>query len=95
MLFLGSKKYPDSDEYNNFFSKHGGYTNAWTDDDYTTYNFDIAEHEEFYNALDRTTEFFISPLFTEKYVDKELNAVDSEFKMDFQDDSWRYWSVMG
>ena len=79
MLFLGSEKYPDCDEYNNFFNKHGGYNNAWTDDHYTTFNFDIAEHGQLYKALDMTTEFFVSPLFTEKYVDKELKAVNSEF----------------
>ena len=45
MLFLGSSKYPDSDEYNNFFNKYGGYSNAWTSDNYTTYNFEISDHE--------------------------------------------------
>lgn len=95
MLFLGSEKYPDSDEYNNFFSKHGGYNNAWTDDEYTTYNFDISDHTQFIKALEMTTEFFVSPLFTEKFVDKEINAVDSEFKKNFSDDTWRYWSAFG
>lgn len=42
-----------------------------------------------------TTEFFVSPLFTDKYVDKELNAVDSEFKMNQQDDTWRFWAILG
>ena len=95
MLFLGSKKYPESDEYENFFNKYGGYSNAWTSDNYTTYNFEISDHSQFYKALDMTTEFFVSPLFTEKYVEKELNAVDSEFKMNQQEDNWRYWAILG
>lgn len=44
MLFLGSKKYPESDEYEDFFNKFGGYSNAWTSDNYTTYNFEISDH---------------------------------------------------
>lgn len=94
MLFLGSEKYPDCDEYNNFFSKHGGYNNAWTEDNFTAFHFDISEHKLFYKALDMTTEFFVSPLFTEKYVQKELKAVNSEFKMNFKDDDWRFWGAV-
>lgn len=93
MLFLGSKKYPDPNEYNEFFGKYGGYNNAWTDDHYTTYVFDIGVQSKFVEALDRTANFFIEPLFDQKYVDKELNAVDSEYKEDFSDDQWRFWAV--
>jgi insulysin len=42
-----------------------------------------------WGALDRFGQFFISPLFLEDTVDRELKAVDSEHKMNLQDDTWR------
>ncbi|KAF3049713.1 Insulinase (Peptidase M16) [Didymella keratinophila] len=42
-----------------------------------------------WGALDRFSQFFISPLFLEDTVDRELKAVDSEHKMNLQDDTWR------
>ena len=31
MLFMGSKKYPDENEYNSYLTKHGGSSNAFTE----------------------------------------------------------------
>jgi insulysin len=31
MLFLGTDKYPDENEYEQFLNQHGGYSNAYTD----------------------------------------------------------------
>lgn len=31
MLFMGSKKYPSENEYDDFISKHGGFSNAYTE----------------------------------------------------------------
>jgi Zn-dependent M16 (insulinase) family peptidase len=31
MLFMGSDKYPDENEYDSFLSKHGGSSNAFTE----------------------------------------------------------------
>ena len=28
---MGSKKYPDENKYDDFLSKHGGYSNAFTE----------------------------------------------------------------
>ncbi|KAK0074312.1 hypothetical protein PV326_012560, partial [Microctonus aethiopoides] len=41
MLFLGTAKYPDLNEYRSYLSQHGGITNAETNLDYTNYYFDI------------------------------------------------------
>lgn len=37
MLFMGSKKYPDFDQYNKFVNEHGGDSNAWTSNNDTLY----------------------------------------------------------
>lgn len=31
MLFMGSAKYPDENEYDDFLTKHGGSSNAFTE----------------------------------------------------------------
>lgn len=79
MLFLGTEKYPEPGEYQSFISSHGGSHNAYTSSEHTNYFFDVdAPHLE--ATLDRFSQFFIAPLFTEKYVDRERNAVHSEYK---------------
>ncbi len=45
MLFLGTDKYPDAAEYEQFITEHGGSRNAYTSFEHTNYFFDIqAEH---------------------------------------------------
>ena len=41
MLFLGTKKYPNENHYNDFIRNNGGRKNAGTGEDYTYYYFDI------------------------------------------------------
>jgi len=33
VVFMGSEKYPKENEFDDFLSKHGGHTNAWTDNE--------------------------------------------------------------
>jgi nardilysin len=42
MLFMGSSKFPDENEYDTFLSKHGGGSNAFTETEFTCYHFDIS-----------------------------------------------------
>lgn len=87
MLFLGTKKYPIPDEFQKFIQAHSGSYNATTEDEQTSFYFTI-EPESFSKALDRFSDFFIAPLFTQELVEREINAVDSEFHMNIQQDSW-------
>jgi insulysin len=88
MLFLGTEKYPDADEYKEYLSQNGGYSNAYTAGDHTNYHFQLYP-EAFEGALDRFAQFFIAPLFTEEYTERELNAIESEFVKNLEDDNWR------
>ncbi len=88
MLFLGTEKYPEPDAYKSFISSHGGSQNAYTSHEHTNYYFDVdSRHLE--PALDRFAQFFVAPLFNEEYVAREVNAVDSEFHTQKQNDGWR------
>jgi len=93
MLFIGTAKYPEVDAYQEFVSKHGGSTNAYTASDHTNFFFDI-QPDRFREAMDRFSQFFISPLFEAKYVDREKNAVDSEYQLGLQNDGWRGTAVL-
>ena len=52
MLFLGTEKYPDENEYSKFLSQHGGWSNAYTAGDHTNYYFDVSP-KHLPGALDR------------------------------------------
>ena len=78
MLFLGTEKYPDADEYTRYLSQHGGSRNAATEYDKTNYYFSV-DTDGFEGTLDRFAQFFIAPLFDEKYVEREKNAVHAEY----------------
>ncbi|RUO42778.1 hypothetical protein CWE15_05055 [Aliidiomarina taiwanensis] len=87
MLFLGTEKYPDPDEYSEFMSRHNGMHNAYTADDHTNYMFEI-NNSALPEALDRFADFFKAPLFTPEYVEKEVNAVNSEWSMQRANDGF-------
>lgn len=92
MLFMGTKKYPVQNEYSAFITKNSGSENAFTDLSDTNYYFDIA-NDAFEQGLDRFAQFFISPLFDETCVDKEINAVESEHQMGLANDDCRNWQL--
>ena len=89
MLFLGTAKYPEPDAYQKFISEHGGGHNAYTSLQNTNYFFDVnADYLE--EALDRFSQQFTAPLFNKEYVQREVNAVHSEYSSKIQDDGRRY-----
>ena len=92
MLFIGTEKYPEPDGYLQFVRANGGSSNAYTASDHTNYFFDIGSHA-FREGFDRFAQFFIAPLFSRDYVEREKNAVNAEYQMQFKDDGWRSNSV--
>ena len=88
MLFLGTEKYPQAGEYQTFITAHGGQHNAYTSNEHTNYFFDI-ENRAFSEALDRFGQFFITPLFSAQYVQREKHAVHSEYQASTKSDPWR------
>ncbi|KAJ9302927.1 hypothetical protein DTO271G3_301 [Paecilomyces variotii] len=126
LLFMGTKKYPKENAYNQYLAAHSGSSNAYTAATETNYFFEVAATSEssdghgsgqstpaevangnvngtsgsagssstdlvppLYGALDRFAQFFVSPLFLESTLDRELRAVDSENKKNLQSDIWR------
>ncbi|CAJ0757480.1 22016_t:CDS:10, partial [Entrophospora sp. SA101] len=56
LLFMGTKKYPKENEYSEYLSNHGGYSNAYTSVDHTNYYFEVA-HENLEEILAVDSEF--------------------------------------
>ncbi|XP_018360056.1 PREDICTED: nardilysin-like isoform X1 [Trachymyrmex cornetzi] len=80
MVFMGSEKYPQENDFDAFISKRGGFTNASTDCEHTTFYFDIQE-KHLSSALDRFAQFFIKPLMKKDAITREREAVESEFQL--------------
>ena len=87
MLFQGTEKYPKENEYMEFMSNNGGYNNAYTSLQNTNYHFECS-NKAFKEGFDRLCQFFISPMFSKDSTSREVNAVDSEYKMALQHDAW-------
>ena len=93
MLFLGTEPYPESDAYQRYISNNAGSHNAFTAQQDTNYFFDI-EPSALPGALDRFSEFFLSPLFNADQLESERNIVHSEYMARIRDESRRENDVL-
>ncbi|XP_030647113.1 nardilysin b [Chanos chanos] len=94
MVFMGSEKYPAENGLDAFLKKHGGSDNASTDCERTIFQFDV-QRKYFRDALDRWAQFFICPLMIEDAIDREVEAVDSEYQLARPSDSHRKEMLFG
>ena len=91
-ILLGTEKYP-SNAFNEFLSKNSGNSNAYTTMNSTNYHFEIG-NDAIEKALDMFSTFFICPLFNEDLIERELSAVNSEFKLMERNDKERLSSII-
>lgn len=87
MVFLKSEKYPKVDGLATFIQSKGGWVNAFTSNIHTVYNFQVT-NDAFDEALDRLVAGIKAPLFDVSYVEKEINAVDSEWRRKKDEDAF-------
>ena len=80
MIFLGSEKYESEEEFGNHISEHGGFFNAFTQLENTNFHFEIS-FSGLERALDMMANSFHRPLLKPDCVEREINAIDNEFKM--------------
>ncbi|KAI9188669.1 metalloprotease [Blastocladiella emersonii ATCC 22665] len=88
LLFMGTEAFPEENAYSEFLAKHGGTFNAYTAANNTVYFFDV-HPDHLSGALDRFSQFFVTPLFSESCVEREVNAIMSEHEKNVRDDQWR------
>ena len=87
-IFLGSKKYPQASGFDDYLNNHSGNSNANTSLESTNYHYDVS-HEALEESISMFSELFKTPLFTKELINKELNAIENEFKLDYRNDSQR------
>jgi nardilysin len=93
MIFMGSAKYPKENELDQFLNANGGSSNAETECEYTLFFFDIVE-EHLHGALDRFSNLFASPLMLRDAMEREMEAVESEFQNNINNDSSRVMQLI-
>ena len=87
MLFLGSKTYPDGKLFDNTLKQYSGLNNAFTGYDRTGYFFDV-DNNGFLSSLKIFAAMFNEPLFDEQFIEKEINAVNSEHEKNINSNIW-------
>jgi insulysin len=93
MLFMGTSKFPKENYYGEFINKSGGSTNAHTMEESTTYYFEVL-NEYFYELVNIFSNFFISPLLSENAIEREINAINSEYLKNYPIDIVRIMSAL-
>eukprot|EP00929_Paragymnodinium_shiwhaense_P096456 TRINITY_DN58048_c0_g1_i1.p1 TRINITY_DN58048_c0_g1~~TRINITY_DN58048_c0_g1_i1.p1 ORF type:complete len:1205 (+),score=370.17 TRINITY_DN58048_c0_g1_i1:99-3713(+) len=88
MLFLGTKSYPDPSGFDKFTGENGGSNNAFTADEHTVYYASVSP-KSLEEGLDRFADFLRAPLFTKEYIEKEIQAIDSEHLKNLRDSDRR------
>lgn len=94
MLFIQSEKYPKIDGYKHFVEDHGGGSNAYTSDLNTNYHFSV-NSDSLRESLDRFAYSIGQPILSEEYVERERNAIESEYRLKFKSDSRRGRAISG
>lgn len=88
LVFLGSEKYPAGSEFDKFVQMNGGWSNAYTADTSTNYQYEI-NTSAFEEGLDRFAQMFIAPTFNLELMPTELKNVDSEYQKNRDQGVWR------
>jgi nardilysin len=100
MMSMGCQAYPNENDYASYLDSHGGGDNAWTDFETTLYHQEV-EQEFLGESLKRMASVFSAPLLLKESFQREMNAVDSEFKQSLESDAdrlqelWAFTSKQG
>lgn len=70
----------------------GGYSNAYTEATNTNYYFEVSSGQ-LVKTLNVFSHFFVDPLFSKDAVDREINAINSEYEIDINGDSWKIMNL--
>lgn len=93
MIFLGSKSYQRPGEFEEYLSDYFGITNAFTEDEKTTFYYEIG-CRGFQKSLLMFSRMFAEPLFDLNFMNKEIEAVNSEAEKNLNQDNWREHQIV-
>jgi|GEM_PF-3236722 len=78
MIFLGSRRYPGPDAFDNFVSRRGGFSQALTMESYTLYRVSV-DRPWLEPLLDRLAALLAAPLFAPEALKQERHVIEAEF----------------
>ncbi|KAJ2549810.1 metalloprotease [Coemansia sp. RSA 1933] len=78
VLFMGTAKYPDTNDFDQHIARYAGDSNATTSG-YMTWYHATLDHDGLAGAVDRLAQFFAAPLL-ENHTGDEMAAVQAEFE---------------
>lgn len=87
LLFMGSEKYPEQNDYHSYIQINGGYDNAFTADTMTCYYLAL-ETSFLKKGIEMLSWFFRAPLLNETHINSEMEIIDSEHNKNILSDSW-------
>ena len=93
MLFMGSARYPAEGEYAQYVVSHGGAVNGYTLSEETNFHLRV-EAAYLYGAMDRMSAAFVSPLLSHSSLQREMQAVHSEYSKNELTDERRLYQVL-
>ena len=86
MLFQGTETFPSEQfDFSQMLAQYGGKANAWTSSEFMTFYYD-AHASTLANTLEQFSQFFICPEFSLQKLEKEVNAIDAEYKLKVRDE---------
>ena len=87
LLFMGSEKYPEQNEYHSYIQVNGGNDNAFTGDNITCYYISL-ETTFLKKGIEMLSWFFRAPLLDEKHISSEMEIINSEHQKNILMDNW-------
>jgi len=87
LLFMGSEKYPEQNDYHSYIQINGGHDNAFTADSMTCYYLAL-ETSFLKKGIEMLSWFFRAPLLNETHISSEMEIIDSEHNKNILSDSW-------
>ncbi len=87
LLFMGSEKYPESNEYPSYIQTCGGSFNAFTADNMTLYYLEL-DTSFFKKGVEMLSWFFKKPILDMGNIKSEKEIINSEHEKNLLDDMW-------
>ncbi|MDV2077788.1 insulinase family protein [Marinobacter xestospongiae] len=93
MLFAGSEKYPDNQDFMHFVNSRGGYFNAYTTPNQTEYFLQLRA-SEIEPGLQRFSQIIINPALELSSISNEIKVIESEYQSRRINPDWAEISVL-
>lgn len=93
MIFEGSKSYPRSGDFEEYLSNYSGVVNAYTEDEKTTFYFEV-NNSGYQKSLLMFSRMFAEPMLDIKNIYKQIDNINNEYLVNNSKDSWKQHQLL-